>query len=144
MGTHGEKLYLRYGVKGIRGEAARGFPHVLEHGLFFLEKLREEGYSMNEAGLLTLLRYISSVEDTNMIIRSDYDTVLRIQEKLRVFLKTAGYREQLEMLPELDAYFVKKNISPGGSADMLALTYSLYFLRNIPCPFEAFDIERGE
>ena len=48
------------------------------------------------------------------------------------------------MLPDLDAYFVKKNISPGGSADMLALTYFLYFLRNIPCPFEAFDIERGE
>ena len=142
--THGEKLYIRYGIKGIRGEASRGFPHVLEHGLFYLEKLREEGYSMNEAGLLTLLQYISSVEDTNMIIRSDYDTVLRIQEKLKIFLETAGYREQLEMLPDLDAYFVKKNISPGGSADMLALTYFLYFLRNIPCPFEAFDIERRE
>ena len=99
---------------------------------------------MNQAGLLTLLRYISAAEDTNMIIRSDYDTVLRIQEKLKIFLETAGYREQLEMLPDLDAYFVKKNISPGGSADMLALTYFLYFLRNIPCPFEAFDIERGE
>ena len=99
---------------------------------------------MNQAGLLTLLRYISAAEDTNMIIRSDYGTVLKIQERLKEFLKTAGYEKQLEMLPDLDAYFVKKNISPGGSADMLALTYFLYFLRNIPCPFETFDIERGE
>ena len=42
---------------------------------------------MNEAGLLTLLQYISSVEDTNMIIRSDYDTVLRIQEKTKDFFR---------------------------------------------------------
>lgn len=142
--THGEKLYIRYGIEGIRGEAARGFPHVLEDGIFYFEKLRQKGCAMNQAGLLTLLRYISNVEDTNMIIRSDYDTVLKIQKRLKEFLKTEGYKEQLEMLPDLDAYFVKENISPGGSADMLALTYFLYFLRNISCPFEAFDIERGE
>ena len=142
--THGEKLYIRYGIEGIRGEAARGFPHVLKEGIFYFEKLRQGGRTMNQAGLLTLLRYISAAEDTNMIIRSDYGTVLKIQERLKEFLKTAGYEKQLEMLPDLDAYFVKKNISPGGSADMLALTYFLYFLRNIPCPFETFDIERGE
>ena len=142
--THGEKLYIRYGIEGIRGEAARGFPHVLKEGIFYFEKLRQGGRTMNQAGLLTLLRYISAAEDTNMIIRSDYGTVLKIQERLKEFLITAGYEKQLEMLPDLDAYFVKKNISPGGSADMLALTYFLYFLRNIPCPFETFDIERGE
>ena len=36
--------------------------------------------------------------------------------------------KQLEILPALDAYFVKHNISPGGSADMLALTYFLHLL----------------
>ena len=142
--THGEKLYVRYGVEGIRGEASRGFPHVLEKGLFYFEKLRREGRTMNQAGLLTLLLYMSSVEDTNMITRSDRDTVLKIQEELKGFLKKAGYEKQLEILPELDRYFVEKNISPGGSADMLALTYFLHFLREIPCPFEAFDTERGE
>ncbi|OUN30858.1 citrate lyase holo-[acyl-carrier protein] synthase [Blautia sp. An81] len=142
--THGEKLYAEYQVEGIRGEAWRGFPHVLERGVFYFEKLLEEGYSLNDAGLLTLLQYISSVEDTNMIIRSDYHTVLKIQKELEQFLKTSGPEEQLEIIPALDTYFVKRNISPGGSADMLALTYFLHFLKNIQCPFETFDIERGE
>lgn len=142
--THGEKLYAEYQVEGIRGEAWRGFPHVLERGIFYFEKLLEEGYSLNDAGLLTLLQYISSVEDTNMIIRSDYHTVLKIQKELEQFLKTSGPEEQLEIIPALDTYFVKRNISPGGSADMLALTYFLHFLKNIQCPFETFDIERGE
>lgn len=142
--THGEKLYVRYGIQGIRGEAFNGFPHVLEKGILYFENLRKEGFGMNQAGLLTLLQYISSVEDTNMIIRSDYKTVSKIQAELKKFLDTAGYQEQLEILPVLDAYFVKKNISPGGSADMLALTYFLYFLRHISCPFEIFDLERGD
>jgi triphosphoribosyl-dephospho-CoA synthetase len=31
-------------------------------------------------------------------------------------------------LLEPDSKFIKKNLSPGGSADLLALTYFLYFL----------------
>ena len=74
----------------------------------------------------------------------EYHTVLKIQKELEQFLKTSGPEEQLEIIPALDTYFVKKNISPGGSADMLALTYFLHFLKNIQCPFETFDTERGE
>ena len=80
-GTHGEKLYKEYGVRGIRGEAAEGYPHVLDKGISFFEKMLEEGYSLNKAGLLTLLQYIASIEDTNMMIRSDFDTVQKIQER---------------------------------------------------------------
>lgn len=142
-GTHGEKLYKEYGVRGIRGEAAEGYPHVLDKGISFFEKMLEEGFSLNKAGLLTLLQYIASIEDTNMMIRSDFDTVQKIQREMKSFLSTAGPEQQLEIIPALDAYFVKKNISPGGSADMLALTYFLYFLKRKRCPFEVFEIEGG-
>ncbi|MFR5336148.1 MAG: triphosphoribosyl-dephospho-CoA synthase, partial [Blautia producta] len=37
----------------------------------------------------------------------------------------------------LDEYFVSNNISPGGSADMLALTYFLSFLSQKDCWFES-------
>ena len=141
--THGEKLYKEHGVRGIRGEAAAGYSHVLDKGISFFEKMLEEGYSPNKAGLLTLLQYIASIEDTNMMIRSDFDTVQRIQKEMKRFLRTAGPEQQLEIIPALDAYFVKKNISPGGSADMLALTYFLYFLKKKKCPFEAFELDKG-
>ena len=36
------------------------------------------------------------------------------------------YEKQLEVLPVIDKEFVKANLSPGGSADLLALTYFLY------------------
>ena len=75
-----------------------------------------------------MLYYIANTEDTNIISRSDYETAEKIKRVLKKFLDRKDYRKQLEILPALDAYFVKHNISPGGSADMLALTYFLHLL----------------
>ena len=134
--THGEKLYAHYGITGIRGEAAKGFPHVLKYGFPAFQKALETLSSLNKAGLIALLYYIGNVEDTNLIIRSDYETAARIQHTLSAFFKTAEYEEQLKILPALDTFFVSRNISPGGSADMLALTYFLWFLSEKNCYFE--------
>ena len=41
-------------------------------------------------------------------------------------LQHVSYEKQLEVLPVIDKEFVKANLSPGGSADLLALTYLLY------------------
>lgn len=86
---------------------------------------------------MTLLYYIAATEDTNLIIRSDYETACRIRQTLSAFLTTADFEEQLTILPVLDDFFVTHNISPGGSADMLALTYFLYFLWEKDCWFES-------
>ena len=80
---------------------------------------------------------MGNTEDTNLIIRSDYETANRIQKSLSAFLNHSDYEEQLSILPVLDDYFVSQNISPGGSADMLALTYFLYFLSQKDCWFES-------
>ena len=93
--THGEKLYAHYGITGIRGEAAKGFPHVLKYGFPLFQKALETLSSLNKAGLIALLYYIGNVEDTNLIIRSDYETAARIQHTLSAFFKTAEYEEQL-------------------------------------------------
>ena len=135
--THGETLYAQYGITGIRGEASHGFPHVLEHGLPRFHTALKETKSLTKAGLLTLLYYIAATEDTNLIIRSDYETACRIRQTLSAFLTTADFEEQLTILPVLDDFFVTHNISPGGSADMLALTYFLHFLWEKDCWFES-------
>lgn len=134
--SHGERLYAKYGVTGIRGEAAHGFPHLFTSGLPVFENALKKNYSMNQAGQLALLYYIANTEDTNLITRSDYLTAQKIQTELAVFLQNADEARQLKIIPELDAYFVSKNISPGGSADMLALTYFLHFLQTIGCIFD--------
>ena len=133
--TNGEKLYLEYKITGIRGEAKEGFPHLFNVGFPLFQAVLKEGFSLWQAGLITLLHYIAYTEDTNLIIRSNYQIACQIQKNLQKFIAHTTYTEQLSILPELDAFFVSKNISPGGSADMLALTYFLYFIQNIPCPF---------
>ena len=133
--TNGEKLYLKYKITGIRGEAKEGFPHLFNVGFPLFQAVLKKGFSLWQAGLITLLHYIAYTEDTNLIIRSDYQLACKIQKDLQQFLAHATYEKQLSILPKLDAFFVSRNISPGGSADMLALTYFLYFIQNIPCPF---------
>lgn len=133
--TNGEKLYLEYKLTGIRGEAKEGFPHLFNTGFPLFQAVLKEDFTLWQAGLITLLHYIAYTEDTNLIIRSDYQLACKIQKDLQKFLNHATYEEQLSILPKLDHFFVSQNISPGGSADMLALTYFLYFIQNIPCPF---------
>ena len=133
--TNGEKLYLEYKITGIRGEAKEGFPHLFNTGFPLFQAVLKEDFTLWQAGLITLLHYIAYTEDTNLIIRSDYQLACKIQKDLQKFLNHATYEEQLSILPKLDHFFVSQNISPGGSADMLALTYFLYFIHNIPCPF---------
>ncbi|MGI6094198.1 MAG: triphosphoribosyl-dephospho-CoA synthase CitG [Lachnospiraceae bacterium] len=127
--THGEWLYHAYGLKGIRGEAIDGFPTLFSIGLPVFRQMREKGASYFTAGRVTLLYLMAKGEDTNIIIRSDYDTFLLLQRELNSYLNThpAGSYDESAIIEELDQWFLKKNISPGGSADLLALTYFLYF-----------------
>nr|WP_320960400.1 citrate lyase holo-[acyl-carrier protein] synthase [Blautia coccoides] len=134
--SHGERLYIQYGITGIRGEAHLGFPSLFHMGYPLFIRMLSQGYSLNEAGCIVLLHYIAYTEDSNLIIRSGYDTAARIRSELKNFLEKAPYSEQLAILPRLDDHFVQNHISPGGSADMLALTYFLYFISTLPCKWD--------
>jgi holo-ACP synthase/triphosphoribosyl-dephospho-CoA synthase len=126
--THGEKLYAFYGITGIRGEAANGFPNVRRYALPKLKKLLAEGVSLNDAGAVVLLNLLAYVEDTNIITRSDPETGRKVQQmvsrKISENIDVAGL---LQYAWELDCYFVKNRLSPGGCADLLAISFFLYF-----------------
>lgn len=134
--SNGERLYLLHGITGIRGEAHNGFPHVLKYGFSRFKEAQKAGFSLNDSGLLTLLYYIAHTDDTNLITRGNFEISIKVRTALSEFLHDSSYEKQLEILPLLDHYFIEKNLSPGGSADMLALTYFLYFLTKIACCFE--------
>lgn len=129
--TAGQKLYLRYGITGVRGQAEAGFPAVREVGLPALYTALGMGMDINEAGCAALLELIVHTADTNMIHRGGYEGMLRARLEVKNALERDGfYRRQT--LEELDAYFIENNLSPGGSADLLALTLLLFFLKEHP------------
>lgn len=126
--TVGQKLYAQYGITGIRGQAEAGFPAVLHTGLPVLEEGVLAGFSLERAGCGALLAMLTACADTNLIARSDRDTAKAITRQVALLLAKNRYPDQTA-LEELDALFVEKNLSPGGTADLLAATYFLYFLK---------------
>lgn len=121
--THGEILYVQHGCRGIRGEAMDGFPAVRDIALPALRKFREEGRPDNEAYIQTLLLLLAQVEDTNILSRSDAETLQQAQQDAKAVLEKGGAftPEGIQAVWDLNEKFVKQNISPGGCADLLIL-----------------------
>lgn len=124
--TFGESLYAEKKLSGIRGEAANGYPSVYNIGYPTLIRCINEGLSINDAGAIALISMLSEVEDTNIIKRSNIDTLKEVQKKAKELIKNDS-KYILKSLKNLNDEFVKLNISPGGCADMLAICYMIYF-----------------
>ena len=126
--TVGQKLYVQYGITGVRGQVEAGLPVVLHHGLPVLEKGLKLGYDINRAGCAALLEILVHSTDTNMIARSSRERQLALVDELNALLAEMPYPDE-KTLTELDDRFIAENLSPGGSADLLALTYLLHFFK---------------
>lgn len=124
--SHGERLFVEYGIKGIRGEASEGYPTVERVGLSALKRYVRAGFSLNDAGVWTLLDLLCDTEDSNILARSNMDTLKAVQKQAKDILMDPNPR--IEQIQALDQQFIEKNISPGGCADLLALCYFLYFM----------------
>lgn len=125
--TAGEKVYAEHGICGVRGLAQAGYPVLQDIALPVFHDCLLQGMSVNKAGAITLLYIIANTDDTNMIFRSDRNTQTQIQNTIKHILDATPYPE-FDTIYELDEIFIKQNISPGGSADLLAMTYLLYQL----------------
>ena len=126
--TAGQRLYLQYGITGVRGQAEAGFPAVLNVGLPKLEAALAAGKSVNDAGCAALLAMLADTVDTNMIHRGGYERAKKAAEEVRTLLEKEPFPTK-ESLEELDTAFIRDNLSPGGTADLLALVYMLHFLK---------------
>jgi len=132
--TAGRKLYAQYGITGVRGEAAAGFPSVFECALPRMRKLRKKGYDRNDAGILCLVDIMGRLIDTNVIHRSSYEEAEEVRRRMQVLSESEPEkREYRQILTALDREFIERNISPGGGADLLAMTYFLYDMEQQMC-----------
>lgn len=128
--TAGEKLYLEHGITGIRGEMAAGVPTLFDAGLPALKKAFAHNLSLNDALIQTLLAIMAHTQDTTILHRKDLTTLSRVQNDAQDILRSGGMftTEGQKQIAALDRLYSANNISPGGSADLLAATYFLYKL----------------
>lgn len=122
----GERLYLDHGFLGIRGEAAAGYPILRKVALPFLRKQAPEKRSY----LLLLLLLMSQVEDSNLISRGGVAGWTLVKTHAHHLSQTLD-KEPLPAIEKslrlFDQQLIDQHLSPGGSADLLAL--SLFFSR---------------
>lgn len=127
--TMGQKLYLRHHITGVRGQMEEGLPAVRDVGLPVLREGIARGLSVNDAGCSALLALITAAADTNLIARGSLAVWQKTVNEIKELLSRHPYPDR-QTLCRLDQEFTEKNLSPGGSADLLAVCYLLYFLEN--------------
>lgn len=125
--TSGQKFYIKYGITGVRGEVEAGLPSVLNYGLPTLERLLNMGLSEDDAGAIALMSIMAHMTDTNLIARSDRQTQLDCMNKAKKLLNGDNL-PSIDDIFEMDYDFILKNLSPGGSADLLAICWMLHFV----------------
>lgn len=119
--TAGEKLYVNHGLTGIRGEAAAGLPCVRDIGLPAFRQALDGGFSRNDAAAVTLLHLMARVEDTNLYHRGGPEGAAWAKTAAEELLP----RPTMDQIRTLDDAFICRNLSPGGCADLLAVTLFL-------------------
>jgi holo-ACP synthase/triphosphoribosyl-dephospho-CoA synthase len=114
------------GAMGAVNEAAAGFPTVRQYGLPVLQQALAAGHSKNDAGVAALLAMLAHADDTNMTRRGGRAALDAIHADLQAFFaSTPAVSVTLEKAAALDREFISRNISPGGTADLLAVTFFL-------------------
>ena len=122
--SHGAVAARRYGAGGARAEAADGFPSVYDIALPALRAARTRAPDDEEAvRIQTCMTLIANVADTNLLHRGGPEGLRFAQASASAFLAAGGVGSAGWRTCAVDIHhaFVARNLSPGGSADLLAM-----------------------
>ncbi len=123
--SHGSVARRRFRAGGARIEAANGFPSVYGIGLPALRRAASVlPENMEAAQVEACFALIAFVEDTNLLHRGGLDGLRFAHDAARRFIASggvgaSGWRARAQSIHES---FVARRLSPGGSADLLAMT----------------------
>ena len=116
--THGMAVAARHQVGGARSEALAGFPTARKAAAL----LREND------PLAALLWLMAHTEDTNLYHRGGAAGAAFVKERSAAIL-AAPPEQRIALTQSLDDALIDRWLSPGGSADLLALAL---FLNSLP------------
>jgi triphosphoribosyl-dephospho-CoA synthase len=132
--SHGDLVRNRYGVTGACGEAFADFHHVTRTGIPALRRARGTGRSESMSRLIVLLSIMTTLEDTCVLYRTGREGLQLVQQGARSVLVAGGPGTCAgdAAFELLDRHLIERQISPGGSADLLAATIFLDSLESSP------------
>ncbi|KVN56221.1 triphosphoribosyl-dephospho-CoA synthase MdcB [Burkholderia stagnalis] len=123
--SHGERASRRYGVGGARGEAAGGFVTVYGVGLPALRRAARDVPGDPEAARVdACFALIAALDDTNLLHRGGQAGLDFARASARAFVARGGVRVPgwRNRAAAVHRAFVARRLSPGGAADLLAMS----------------------
>lgn len=123
--TAGQQLFHLHGLTGARGEAQSGFATVLTLSLPFYRRMTGQGKNQQQALSQTLLLLMSLNADTNVVSRGGMSGLTWLQRRAREVLRACWQKSPAPLLQQFDEQCISRHLSPGGSADLLILTWFL-------------------
>lgn len=125
--THGQQIRRRHGLGGAREEAASGFRHVFELGVPAYRSISEPDAARVHAFFALLER----VDDTTLVHRGGLEGLAFARRLAGDFNRTGGALAPgwFERARGIHEEFVRRNLSAGGVADLLAATVFVETLR---------------
>ncbi len=123
-GTHGNTAVNAHRVTGALDLAKAGYHQVFAEWLPAYRRFVTEDTSTARHRLLLLI--MSQLDDTNVIHRVGYEQAQQVKSEAASLLadySTAG-------MEAMNRDYIARNISPGGSADMVALTLFIHSILN--------------
>ena len=123
-GTHGSKAKANNILKGALDNAREGYTQLFKAWLpFYIDRIAEgDNYAQHK----TLLRIMCDLDDTNIVYRTSMVTMQKVKTEARQMLDASRNIVNFEAaLQAMNTDYIHRNISPGGSADMLSLVVFL-------------------
>ncbi len=112
--THGAAIRPEGSTRGAVASAQEGYKALFGSWLLYYQQHRDDPYINHKL----LLLIISELDDTNIVFRKGEEKAQEIKALAREALSNFS----TDKLEELNHLLIKEHISPGGAADMLALT----------------------
>lgn len=103
---------------GARFEAENAFPNILA-ATGRIQILNNE-HSFNDSCVIALLEIMLSVDDTNVLRRGGESGLIFVREQAKRILEIKNSDEMINATLEFDNEMIRRNLSPGGCADILA------------------------
>jgi triphosphoribosyl-dephospho-CoA synthase len=122
--SHGTAALRHFGAGGARAEATGGFPSVYGVGLLALCQGRAFVDSGTAALVQACFALLAVVGDTNLLYRGGLAGARYAADAATAFLSAGGVGAPhwREHAARVHGEFVDRNLSPGGCADLLAMT----------------------
>jgi len=123
----GQRACAHHHVPGVREQAASGFPLLREVAVPALRAALDARLARDAALCHTLMHLVAVLDDLNLLHRGGAAGLAWAKAEAAAFLRDGSvFNPDWQLrLARIDAGFVARRLSPGGSADLLACAWFL-------------------